>query len=200
MKGGNNMDGYKYEVEIASLWENNKENFVGMFNLNYSQEQINTIFYAALSPNSRAAFVRHKYNITKEGPVNQKRKAESTYAGIEEHFSGLYFVGMVGINPITKQILYMVKIGQAQDIGDRMRQYLSMNPLIYHNNCSLPVRDFDDKNKWERNCHKYLDEISIDRPAGSREWFEVTEKDYRFLCDALSNELNFLSLAARGKI
>ena len=139
------------------LWENNKENFVSMFNLNYSQEQINTIFYAALSPNSRAAFVRHKYNITKEGPVNQKRKAESTYAGVEEHFSGLYFVGMVGINPITKQILYMVKIGQAQDIGDRMRQYLSMNPLIYHNNCSLPVRDFDDKNKWEKNCHKYME-------------------------------------------
>ena len=81
-----------------------------------------------------------------------------------------------------------------------MRQYLSTNPLIYHNNCSLPIRDGSDRDKWEKNCHSYLKEISIDSPLGSREWFEVTERDYMFLCDVLCNELNFLSLAVRGKI
>lgn len=195
------MNGYKYEIEIASLWEENKANFCGMFTLNYTQEQVNTIFLAGLSPNGRAAFVRHGYNITVDGPVcNKKESRQPIHVRTDEHFGGLYFIGMVGFNPIIKQPLYMVKIGQSEDIGKRMRQYLSTNPLIYHNNCSLPIRDSSDRDKWEKNCHSYLKEISIDSPLGSREWFEVTERDYMFLCDVLCNELNFLSLAVRGKI
>ena len=48
---------------------------------------------------------------------------------------GLYFLGMVGINPLTEQTYYLVKIGVSDDCEKRVNQYASYNPMLFCSKC-----------------------------------------------------------------
>lgn len=115
----------------------------------------------------------------------------------ERGMRGLYFVAMMAHNPDGKNF-YLVKIGKAEDIGSRMRQYASHNPMIYHNNCSLYINE-GRLEPYEHNCHNFLNNIAFGRAQNSLEWYYVNEKDYYTLCDLFASPSTFAAIAC-GKI
>ena len=117
----------------------------------------------------------------------------------EDHFSGLYFIGQIGYNPILNKKIYFVKVGQSEDIGKRVKQYLSYNPLIYYNHTCLPILNDYARKCCESICHDYLSKYTINYGQNTYEWFQVSEENYYELCDQFSN-VNTFKLIALGKI
>ena len=100
--------------------------------------------------------------------------------GISEN-AGLYFLGMIGHSPAGEDF-YLVKIGCASNIKERVNQYRSYNPMIYHNNiiyCPVGVN----LRALEKNAHQVLADIAIARAAHAMEWFYVDKDIYFNLCD-----------------
>ena len=205
---------YKYEKEIHDAWKNRTEWFFdcpSFIEDGFFKYGINA-FRGHLSQNARRAFDRY-YILTKDGPVRGTPTVQtieeykvmpptifeaSPYIDTDEHFQGLYFIGMVGYNPVTLEKSYLVKIGKSSDIGNRMKQYMSMNPMLYHNHCSLGVPRTGTLNNYERNCHAFLAENCIKRPTGSSEWFYVTEENYMKFCDKFFDP-DYFEIIARGE-
>ena len=112
--------------------------------------------------------------------------------------AGLYLVGSTNFNPITKEELYFVKIGEAKSIlKNRMKNYQGMNPLMYHidydttSGCSDKV--FHNLLKMYLHCP---------RVEGSNEWFKINREQYLFICELGFKVFkcdNMLKLARLGK-
>ena len=111
----------------------------------------------------------------------------------EKGLRGLYFIAMMAHNPEGENF-YLVKIGQAEDIGTRMQQYASHNPMIYHNNCSLYI-NHGSMNEYERNCHMFLKTMAYARAQNALEWYYVTEENYFTLCHLFESPITFASIA-----
>lgn len=205
---------YKYEKEIYDAWKNRTQWYFNnpiLIEDGFYKFGINT-FRGRLSQNARRAFDKY-YILTKDGPVKTTPTIQevkeykevppasfeaSPYIDDTEHFQGLYFIAMVGYNPITLQKSFLVKVGKSNDIGKRMKQYMSMNPMLYHNHCSLYVPKTSVLNAYERNCHAFLCQNCIKRPVGSSEWFYITEEKYMQFCTDFSNP-DYFEIIAKGE-
>jgi len=151
----------------------------------------------SLSINTRVAIKKYYTFVEGEGYVRVK---ESNFFSIEQIFpaaslpvkefdfangeaeeSGLYFLGMIGRNPAGEDF-YLVKIGCASNIKERVNQYRSYNPMIYHNNI-IYCPDGVDLRAAEKEAHKALADIALARAAHAMEWFYVDKETYFKLCD-----------------
>lgn len=117
----------------------------------------------------------------------------------DENFSGLYFIGEIGYNPIINQKFFMVKIGQTENIKKRMAQYRTHNPNFWHENCSLKIDTWQDREYYETLAHKALNNICIKKCPNADEWFIVSEKIYFELCEACSCETSFYEFIKTGE-
>jgi hypothetical protein len=116
-----------------------------------------------------------------------------------DHFPGLYFLGQIGYNPILDKKIYFVKVGQSEDIGKRVKQYFSYNPLIYYNHTCLPIDNNIERKCCESICHNYLSKYTISYGQNAYEWFQVSEENYYELCKQFS-DVNTFNLIAHGGI
>lgn len=199
---------YKYEMEIAAREKEMLDCLSrGIFSLATEQDRevVECMFFlSGLSANGRQGYKNH-YKLTENGLERitarrwepQATRLENPYLNTDERIPGLYFIGCVGFNPVTEEYQYCVKVGQSSDIGMRMRQYASSNPLLYHNHASLPLKA-KGMTEPERNCHRFLDGLAIGMPTGSNEWWFVPKTTYMKLCNIFSEESNFASIA-RGE-
>lgn len=101
--------------------------------------------------------------------------------------AGLYFLGMVGTNPITNKSYYLVKIGKARNVSERVRQYASYNPMVFTTHCIFPVEDGrEEATRYERIAHNALAKVAYARAQKAKEWFYVDEETYMALCEQCS--------------
>lgn len=198
---------YKYEIEIAAREQEMVQCIEeGKISLATKSDRdfVEEIFLSCLTTNGQRAFKKY-YQLTVDGLKRIPReewapqavRMTNPYLNTDEHICGLYFIGCVGCNPITKAYQYCVKVGKSFDIGGRMRQHASSNPLLYHNNASLPVNK-NNIGEAERNCHRYLDRLAIGMPTTSNEWWFVDEDTYMNLCAQFSNRSEFQRIAKGG--
>jgi hypothetical protein len=158
-------------------------------------------FLNGASANLKSNFDRH-YEVTLEG-IKCKDKESAVDAlpilkmpciDCDYNKAGIYFVAMIGITPDNHKY-YLIKNGKADHVKDRIKQYASHNPMIYHNNCYLPI-DPTQENilTTEANCHEYIAKRAYARAQNTKEWFYVDEKTYYELCDTFANHEKFRAI------
>lgn len=201
---------FKYEIEINEVYSSvikeyaNDSNFFSDDGIKYS-DFCRTMVYARLSANGKNAFKKY-YNITDKGliQVRQPRrfgnycesevpKISNPYLTFDENFSGLYFLGNCGYNPITKETTFLAKIGSSENIGKRLKAYVTYNPLLYHNHSSLQVPS-NILYKIEKVAHKFLDKHAYAKPSETNEWWYFTEENYLTMCEIFSNKEKFFQV------
>ena len=193
---------FKYEEEIQKRveefdWEGQFNAINSIFHGEREEENIELIFrtfQAPLNANCRMALKKH-YMYDKTGvykkednslPVMSMPVADTSNL---PHDMGLYFVGMIGINP-AGQKYYLVKVGYSSDVHDRVGQYASYNPMLYVGGYVRTVSE-----EREKVCHAYLERRAIARAQNAKEWYYVDEKTYFELCDTFSNKAEFIKIA-----
>lgn len=101
--------------------------------------------------------------------------------------AGLYFLGMGGRNPITEQDYYLVKVGRAQNVAERIKQYAITNPMVYTTHCIYPVDNGrEEAVRLERVAHETIAKLAYARAQNAREWFYVDKETYMMLCQTCS--------------
>lgn len=191
---------FKYEIEIAAANEKylkNCEFFSENKHLSPDGEETARWFaYSTLSPNTRIAinkyynfvegkgYIRVKvsnlFSIENLFPAASLPVKEFDFANGEADCPGLYFLGMIGRNP-NGEDFYLVKIGCAKNIKERVNQYRSYNPMIYHNNIIYCPNT--DLREAEKQAHRALADLAIARAAHAMEWFYVDKDTYFALCE-----------------
>lgn len=131
-------------------------------------------------------------------PKETEEKVIPACYNYEEDFPGLYFIGVSYFNPITMIPYYFVKIGKADNIANRLRTYTTHNPMIFHNNASLPLSLYSLSN-GESMCHHFLQRHSIQAPEYGKEWFAVDKETYLTFCERFQDPF-FFAAVARGEI
>ena len=113
---------------------------------------------------------------------------------------GLYFIGMVGINPLTKQTYYLVKIGASEDCERRVNQYASYNPMLFCSKCICPGDNTGTYSvaECETIAHNILASLAYSRAQKAKEWFYVDEKTYFNLCNLCTTDAGWNSFFALG--
>jgi hypothetical protein len=91
--------------------------------------------------------------------------------------NGLYLVSNACYNPISKNTVYVIKIGIASDISKRMEQYKSTNPMLNHIDFFYGFSK-EQGRAIEKVYHKLMRELSYKQIEGTAEWFEVEESKY----------------------
>lgn len=99
---------------------------------------------------------------------------------------GLYLVSNCLFQPFTNEQYYLVKVGKATHLNDRMRAYDTYNPMLYHIDY-YPI-NINVENKavdtLEKVCHRLLRRIAIDETEiRAKEWFRVSRETYLEICD-----------------
>lgn len=110
----------------------------------------------------------------------------------EENFAGLYIVGDIKYDPQYGKI-FLIKCGGSNNVGGRMKEYTTHNPMFFHDYTSLPCQEWRIKEKIVQN---FLGRVAIGRPPFSREWFIVPEETYFKLCDLFKDKMFFSSIAS----
>lgn len=107
------------------------------------------------------------------------------YSNIPDNYKGLYFIGMIGINPDGRKY-YLVKVGSSENVKNRLRQYATYNPMLYIGGIVL--------GDGEDNAHNYLANRAIALAQNAREWFYVDEVTYFELCETFSDQEMFKAI------
>ena len=198
---------YKYEEEINERiqsydWKKMCD-FFSDENGEVSRSALNAIFQDFRRPlmsNARRALDAY-YTYDKDGVHKVRKPAENRYnlpvmsmpcadaSAFDWPYGGLYFVGMIGTNP-EGHSYYLVKVGCADNVQKRLRQYATYNPMIYIGGICPATR-----NTSEDTAHEYLAERAIALAQNSTEWFYVTEETYYELCDTFSDMETFKAIA-----
>lgn len=63
--------------------------------------------------------------------ADRKDRANPNCVSTMNQGCGLYMIGQVDFNPITKEVRYIIKIGSAENIKKRMQAYRTHNPSFY---------------------------------------------------------------------
>lgn len=157
-------------------------------------------FRAPLKANARRALDAY-YSYDKDGIHRVSNPSENKYnlpvmtmpcadaSSINWPYGGLYFIGMIGTNP-DGHSYYLVKVGSADDVQKRLRQYATYNPMIYIGGICPSTRYTS-----EDTAHEYLAEHAIALAQNSTEWFYVTEEMYYELCNIFSDREMFTAIA-----
>lgn len=110
---------------------------------------------------------------------------EKAYTATNE--AGLYFVSQCLCNPYTKETYYLVKVGRASHMAERMSAYNTTNPLMWHIDYKYFKPGYDSRtilSNIERNCHYILNRVSIpNEEIRAKEWFCVDEATYLDMCE-----------------
>ena len=91
--------------------------------------------------------------------------------------NGLYLVSNVCYNPISKNTVYVIKVGIASDISKRMSQYKSTNPMLNHIDFVYGFSK-EQGRAIEKAYHELMKELSYKQIEVTAEWFEVEESKY----------------------
>lgn len=196
---------YKYDKEIRDEWKRNQYFYPLMYRVK-GAEFTTKLFIASLSPNGKLGFKKY-YNLTENGPVkhgglqstNPDIPSDLPELSIEcakatQSYSGLYFIGIIGQPPAGKPY-YIVKIGQAMNIQARIKQYLSHNPMIYHDDISIQIENSIARNEAERTAQNWLKNFAYAYAMNTYEMFYVNEEDYFNICEFLKDKNNFKKIA-----
>lgn len=105
---------------------------------------------------------------------------------------GLYFIGMIGINPNGTKY-YLVKVGSTENISKRIKQYGTYNPMIYIGGIATNVNRV--LSEAETTCHEYIANKSYAYAQNAREWFYVDEEVYFELCQTFADKEMFKAIA-----
>lgn len=118
-----------------------------------------------------------------------------------EKTSGLYFIGMMAIDPEGNDY-YLIKVGQSIDCQHRINQYFSYNPIIYNTNNFLSIESKFAKYErdiMEENCHAYISRFAYGVADGTFEWFYVNKENYFLLCEMFKDKTTF-EMIATGEV
>ena len=126
---------------------------------------------------------------------NFEADTEYNFMNSDEHFSGLYWNGCVGYNPIVENPIFNGKVGRATDIAKRMNQYCTHNPMFWHNGCSLRIDDPQRLRFAEASAHEFLSKVAIRLCPNTAEWYEFDRRTYMALCAAFQNPQFFAAVA-----
>jgi hypothetical protein len=111
-----------------------------------------------------------------------------------EHFPGLYFNGDIKSDP-NYGILHCVKIGGGNDISKRVKQYMTYNPMIYHNETAIRIEDWQ---HYEPIAQAFIAKYALGVPSNGDEWYIVDEETYYKMCELFSDPVIFRKIA-QGK-
>lgn len=196
---------YKYQQEIIDKYQAAVKSFESWQEDGIDATNIIVlVFERSLSQYAKKKFREDNYFIDKSGlhipnpnPIEVLPVIDMACAKSNTTKMGCYFVGMVGMNPITQENYYLVKVGFATDISRRIKQYANTNPMLYHNNCVLCIDGMDEAGyrDGEHNSHLYLARHAIGRAQNSNEWFYVSKETYLQMCEQFSNEEFFIKVA-----
>jgi hypothetical protein len=122
--------------------------------------------------------------------------------------AGLYLVGNVILNPTTNEIIYLVKVGMSTNLYDRMKNYASTNPLMYHIDYLL-IGNECDYNKIpsyeiarvktrrikpiEEQYHNAMEKLNFPHCEYAKEWFIVSKETYLEIC---SKKFKYFNIGA----
>lgn len=135
--------------------------------------------------------LRHDHPDYEVVPRGQERSYEthSFMRGDNEHFAGVYFVGDSSYNPLTRNPEFHVKVGEADDVAKRMKNYCTHNPSVWHNGCALDMSKNPRMISFaENNAHKFIESLAMRRSPNTGEWYNVTEEIYMALCEAFQSK------------
>lgn len=197
---------YKYEEEINERiqnyhWKEMCDCFTDE-NGEITQTALDAIFQDFRRPllsNARRALEAY-YRYDRTGVYRVSYPAENRYnlpvmampcadTSTISRCDGLYFIGMIGMNPEGHNY-YLVKVGSADDVQKRLRQYATYNPMIYIGGiCPATSKTSED------TAHDYLADRAIALAQNSTEWFYVTEEVYYELCEIFSDAEMFQAIA-----
>lgn len=118
---------------------------------------------------------------------------------------GLYLVGNVVLNPITGEAFHLVKIGMSSNLYDRMKNYSTSNPMMFHIDYKV-IEDDTECNKIpsyrratvrgrkikpiEEKYHKAMEELNFTHFEYAKEWFIVDKETYLEICAKKFNFFN----------
>jgi hypothetical protein len=90
---------------------------------------------------------------------------------------GLYLIGNTLFNPHTEEQFYLVKVGISKNLQSRMKNYNTLNPLVFH------IDYYTECELQERQCHHILLENCQSRVDKTEEWFRVSKELYFEICE-----------------
>ena len=121
---------------------------------------------------------------------------------------GLYLVGNVALNPVTGEVFHLVKVGMSANLYDRMKNYSTSNPMMFHIDY-LIIEDDVDYSKVpsykrttlkgrkikpiEEQYHKAMENLNFARCEYAKEWFVVSKETYHEIC---AKKFNFFNIGA----
>ena len=102
-----------------------------------------------------------------------------------EYKPGLYFVSQCLCNPYTGERTYLVKVGKANYLKERMMAYNTTNPMMWHIDYKyFPSWSVSVLKCCEDECHFAMAKVSIPNDEiRAREWFSVDEATYLDMCE-----------------
>ena len=193
---------YVYEEAIKRAYEEAKKSIELICDMNdtlMTIEFMKTIIRSRLERPYEKQKFEECYEILEDYSLIDKRmrSIEFECTNCDYEGAGLYFIGMCSFNPKTHEKYYLVKVGSTGNVKRRLRQYLGMNPMIYNNNCILPLRNKTGEQigYYEANCHEFLEKNAFAKAANANEWYYVTEDKYFELCDLFANTEKFIQIA-----
>lgn len=112
--------------------------------------------------------------------ADRKDRANPNCVSTMNQGCGLYMIGQVDFNPITKEVRYIIKIGSAENIKKRMQAYRTHNPSFYIiDTKKVPYSTLLEVEKKEQlKLEKYCSE-----KFRGTEWYFTSEKEYLRLCE-----------------
>ena len=96
------------------------------------------------------------------------------------HESGLYLVGCAHYNPTFKAPMYVIKVGKATWLDERMSAYASTNPLLYH--IDFLPKPKKELGMWEELYQRLLAHKCQYVVEKTTEWFLIDEPTYLSIC------------------
>lgn len=111
--------------------------------------------------------------------------------------AGLYLVGNVVFNPITEETFYLIKIGMSTNLYNRMKDYSTSNPMMFHIDYKIIEDDEDYGNiaKYKRTAlvgkkvksveeqyHRAMERLHFTHFEYAQEWFIVSKEVYFEIC------------------
>lgn len=121
---------------------------------------------------------------------------------------GLYLVGNTAFNPITAEQFFMVKIGMSTNIYNRMRNYATSNPMMFHIDYrTVPARDYvmfpkyerttamkRDIEQYEARYHRAMEDKGFCHFEYCNEWYLVSKEVYMEICEKGFDYFGFTKL------
>ena len=89
---------------------------------------------------------------------------------------GIYLIGETHFNPITKEELYYLKIGESINLQQRMRSYRTSNPCLFHIDYLL-----GSNLEYMYQCE--LSEVAESLVEYTSEWMKVSREVYLSICE-----------------